>query len=219
MGENFVFLIAEAAVLACAVSLDAFVAGFAYGSNKIKIPFLSLQIVNIVCSTVLGLSLLAGSIIRPYLPAGLTTGICFVILFFLGATKLLDSLAKSYIRRKGEVSREVKFSAFSFNFILTLYADPEKADTDESKVLSPSEALTLAIALSLDGLVIGLGAALGNINPVAVFLFSLVSDMGCMWLGCHLGNKISRKIKFNISWISGAVLIWLAVMKIVLKSM
>ncbi len=47
----------ESLLLVLAVSLDAFVASIAYGTNKIKIPFASATIINIICSSVLGLSL------------------------------------------------------------------------------------------------------------------------------------------------------------------
>ena len=44
----------ESLLLVLAVSLDAFVASIAYGTNKIKIPFVSATIINIICSSVLG---------------------------------------------------------------------------------------------------------------------------------------------------------------------
>ncbi len=47
----------ESLLLVLAVSLDAFVASIAYGTNKIKIPFVSATIINIICSSVLGVSL------------------------------------------------------------------------------------------------------------------------------------------------------------------
>ena len=54
----------EAIILAGILSLDAFTAGFAYGSNKIKVPFCSVQIINMICSFSLGIALLLGNIIR-----------------------------------------------------------------------------------------------------------------------------------------------------------
>jgi putative Mn2+ efflux pump MntP len=47
----------EALLLAFSCSLDAFVASIAYGTNKVKIPFLSVQIINLVCSFILAISL------------------------------------------------------------------------------------------------------------------------------------------------------------------
>jgi len=204
-----------AAVLALSCSLDAFVASFAYGSNKIKIPLLSNQIINLVCSSFLGISLVAGSFIRQYIPGRSAMGLSFMILFVLGIIKLLDSVTKSIIRKYDRISKEIKFSMFSFKFILRLYADPEAADVDDSKIISPMEAAALAISLSIDGIAIGFGAALGNINILAVFLTSLIINTAAIMSGCYIGNKIARRSSFNLSWLSGLILIVLAVMKLV----
>lgn len=209
-----IITILESLMLASALSIDTFVAGFAYGGNKIKIPFLSVQIINIVCSSILGISLFAGTLLRQYISSGLTVVICFSILFVLGIIKLLDSITKSIIRKHNKLNKEIKFSMLNFKFILNLYADPEKADVDCSRIISPMEALSLAVALSLDGLAVGFGAALGNVNGVTVFLCSLVTNAVGILLGCYIGNKIAREIRFDLSWLSGVLLIILAILKL-----
>ena len=100
--------------------------------------------------------MLAGSLIRGLIPQSLTTAICFVLLFILGLVKLLDSLTKSIIRKHNNLEKQIHFSLLNFRFVLSLYADPEKADRDHSKTISPGEAASLAIALSLDGMAVGL---------------------------------------------------------------
>lgn len=206
--------ILEAIILASALSLDAFVASFAYGSRKIKIPFKSVQIINLICSAITGLSLLVGTILRQYIPNWLTVTISFIILFVLGIVKLLDSITKSIIRKHNNLNKELEFSLFNFKFILNLYANPEDADIDGSKTLSPVEAASLAIALSLDGITVGLGAALGNINGWAVFISSLITGTIAVLLGSFIGNKIAGKTSFNLSWLSGVILIVLAFLKL-----
>ena len=206
--------ILEAVMLAFAISVDAFIASFSYGSNKIKIPPLSVFIITSLSSAILGLSLITGALVRAYIPGGITTAICFIILFILGLTKLLDSFAKAIIRKHSNINREIKFSMFSFKFILTLYADPIEADIDDSKLISPAEAASLAVALSLDGLAVGFGAAVGHVNGLAVFLASLVIGALAIMLGCYTGNKAARTLRFNLSWLSGALLILLAVVKL-----
>lgn len=201
-------------MIASALSMDAFVASFAYGSNKIKIPMLSIQVINFVCSSILAISLLVGSLVRQYIPPRLTVAICFAILFLLGVVKLLDSITKSVIRKYNNLNKEIKFSMLNLKFILYLYADPVEADVDASKLISPAEAASLAIALSLDGLAVGFGAALGSINIPAVILCSLVTGTLAVILGCYVGDKVARKLPFDLSWLSGVLLISLAVMKL-----
>jgi putative sporulation protein YtaF len=209
-----IFTLFEAFMLALAVSMDAFVASFAYGSNKIKIPMLSVQIVTLTCSAILGLSLAVGSYIRELMPPRLTVVICFLILFFLGLIKLLDCVTKSLIRKYSDIKKELCFSLFNFKFLLQLYADPEKADVDCSRTISPIEAASLAIALSLDGIALGFGAAIGNVNGWAVFFCSFLTGGLAVILGCYLGNKMARKLSFNLSWLSGVFLLVLAFMKL-----
>ena len=205
--------ILEAALLASSLSLDAFTAGFAYGANKTKIPMLSAQIINVVCSAIMGLSLFAGAILKPYLPQGLTLAVSFAILFIIGLTKLLDSVTKSIIRKHSNLHKKINGSLFHIKFVLSLYADPEAADIDDSKSISPSEAVLLALSLSLDGIAVGFGAALADVNGVAVFLWSLVTDLVFLLSGHFLGSKIALKTSFNVSWLSGVVLIGLAISK------
>ena len=203
----------EAAIIASSLSLDAFTAGFAYGTNKTKIPMLSAQIINFICSGITGLSLFIGTILRPYLPHGLTLAISFTILFIIGFIKLFDGITKSIIRKHNNISKEINGSLFNFKFVLNLYASPEVADMDSSKSISSAEAALLALSLSLDGIAVGFGAALANVNGIAVFLWSLITDVMFLLLGRFLGHKIATKVPFNLSWLSGVILIGLAFSK------
>ncbi len=207
VGFSIATSVIEALLLAGAMSMDAFISSFAYGTNKIKIPFKSVFVINVVCSTILGVSLLAGTIVRQYIPDWVTGWICFLILFILGMTKVLDGVTKSIVRRYSDLDKKIHFSLCNLKFILCLYADPEQADIDRSKSISPMEAVSLAVALSLDGMAVGFGAAIGEINGVAVFLSSLLTDALAIMLGVYVGNRIAKKININITWISGLVLI------------
>ena len=209
------FSIIEAAALAAALSLDSFVAGFAYGSNNVKISFLSVQIINIICTGVVGLSILAGTLVRDCIPTGLTTGLSFFILLMIGLFKLIDGWMKAFIRRHTNFERQVEFSVFNLRFILSLYADPEQSDADDSKSISATEAVSIALALSLDGLAVGFGAAIGNANGFLVVLWSLLTNTIFLLSGCLIGRKIARQVRFDISWIGGIVLILMAFVRII----
>ncbi len=212
---NTFILIIESAILASALSLDAFVASFAYGSDNIRIPLTSALIIDAVCGGMLGIALFVGSVIREYIPAQLTMVICFIILFLLGLVKLLDSITKSIIRKYSGINGKIHFSMFNIKFVLSLYADPEAADVDHSKSISAKEAVSLAVALSLDGIAVGFGAAIGDANAPLVLVSSLVIGALAIFLGAYTGHKLARKLTFNMSWVSGAILIGLAVLNLV----
>ena len=204
----------EAVVLALVLSLDAFVVSFAYGADKIKIPAVSVLIINVLCSFILGVSMLAGEFFKQLIPQWLEIAISFTILFLLGLATLFDSVTKAMIRKHNSIKKQIHFNMFQFRCVLSIYADPDKADSDRSKTISPGEAASLAAALSLDGAAVGFGAALGSISPWAVVACSLVTNALAVVLGWFFGNKAAQKIPFNLSWVSGAILIKLAISKL-----
>lgn len=206
--------IIEAILLAVALSMDAFFASFSYGNSRIHIPWRSVLIINGICAALLGVALWAGTLVQTLVPVGLTQKICFVILLLLGLGKLLDSATKSLIRRFGALHSNWRFSLFQFRFVLSIYADPEEADADHSKIISPMEAASLAVALSLDGMAVGFGAALGQVNGWAVLLAALVTDALAVMGGAWLGEKAAKKLPFNLSWFSGVLLILMAISKL-----
>jgi len=203
------FPLIEAAVLASSLSIDTFAAGFAYGSKKIRIPVLSVQIINIICCVTIGLAMFLGHWLLPFLPEGFATGIAFAVLFVIGLVKLLDGIVKSLIRRH-TLDKAFKFSVSDVKFILRVYADPEIADADVSAHLSPGEAVALAVSLSLDGMAVGFAAVLAGVNPWALLAWSLVTNFVALVFGRKLGHKLADKLPFNISWVAGIVLIGLA---------
>ncbi|MCL2358023.1 MAG: manganese efflux pump [Defluviitaleaceae bacterium] len=201
------FGIFEAAVLASSLSVDSLAAGFAYGSKKIRIPMLSLQIINVICCAVIGAAMFFGNLVRPLLSEELAVGIGFTVLFCMGLAKLADGLVKKFIR-KISPEKEIRFSAFNAKFILQVYATPEAADSDTSAHLSAGEAIALALALSLDGMAAGFAAVLAGVNPWALLAWSFAANTIMLVFGQKLGRRLARK--FDIAWVGGLVLIALA---------
>ncbi|NNJ32054.1 sporulation membrane protein YtaF [Lacrimispora defluvii] len=206
--------IVESVLFVIALSTDALISSLAYGSNKIKIPFLSVQIIAFLCTGILGISLLLGVILMPHIPGELLKLISFLILLFLGITRLMDNIIKMLINKHATLNKEFQFSIFNLNFILHIYANPKEADLDQSKTLSSKEAFTLGLALSIDSMAAGVGAALGNINIVSVILSSLILSNISIKLGEFIGRKISDKVPIQISWLGGILLITLAFLRI-----
>ncbi len=206
----FMFKILESVIFATALSTDSFIASLAYGSNKIKIPFLSVLVIAFICTGILGISLLLGTFIKAYIPGEILKLISFIILLLLGITKLMDNIVKMIIDKYTTINREFKFSIFSINLILNIYANPKEVDLDKSKSISPKEAFSLALALSLDSLAAGVGAALGSVNVLAVIVSSLILSIVSIKSGELIGKKISDKAPTQISWLGGVLLITLA---------
>ena len=95
-----------------------------------------------------------------------------------------------------------------------LKADPPEADRDASNTLSSAEAASLAVAMSLDGLAVGFGAGMGNASPVLVLLFSLLLTAAAVMGGSALGNRVAARLRHDLSWVGGALLLLLAAIKL-----
>lgn len=205
----------ENILLVLALSLDAFVASIAYGTNKIKMPFKSILIIDIICATFLSLSIFLGLQIRKILPGNIALISGSIILMLLGVYYLFESIFKSYLERKLKENEKVKIKLFDIWFVMDVYVDETKADFNLSKNLDSKEAIYLATALSLDSLAVGFGSSLGNINYLQVIGLSLLVGMLSIYSGLFIGKKIVERTKINLSWLSGIILIILGLLKLI----
>ena len=210
----FLYNVLEALALCCALSTDAFISSFAYGANKIKIPFKSVTVINLTCTFFLSVSLLSGSFFSSVINVTAAKYVCFSILLIIGLLKIFDGTLKSLIRKHNDLNKKLSFSFFGLKFILNIYANPEQADIDSSHDLSAGEAFALAVALSLDGLAVGFSAGLIASQIWIIVISSLLTGAAAITLGCFLGKAASKKSNLNLGWIGGIILIGLAVMKI-----
>lgn len=204
----------ESILLVLSLCIDAIAASFAYGTNKIKISFVAGTIISIISTLFLFLSLILGGFIKNFIPENLTSYLCFFILLALGVSRLFEGILKNFLNKKAEASSHIEFNIFDFTLILKVYADATKADLDDSKTLSTKESIYLGIALSLDSLVIGLGMALTNIHLLEIIMLSLIVHEVAIFGGALLGKKCADTLNIDISWLSGFILIVLAILKI-----
>ncbi len=121
-------------------------------------------------------------------------------------------MLKSAIRSRGGC--RFSFSVLNLNFILQVYAEPERADADHGGTLSPKEALALALALSLDGLAAGFGASLSGSGILETVLLSFPLSCAAVAGGELLGRRMPRRGKFDPAPLSGILLILLALLKL-----
>lgn len=204
----------ESLLLVSSLCIDSFVASIAYGTSKIHIPPLSAVIINLVCTITLACSLLIGSIFKSFLPSGLPVFLGFLLLMLLGIYRLFESIFKSYISKYSKSDSPLTFKLFDFRFVLQVYADEIKADFDKSKCLNVKESFYLGLALSLDSLAVGIGSSLCNVNYAEVLILCFIIGFLCVSIGVFIGKKFIQKLHFELSWLSGALLILLAILRV-----
>jgi len=173
----------EAIILTLACSVDSGVTGFAYGLDKNKIKFIYALIISIICSLFLVLSLFLGDVLSRVIPEVLTVVLSMSILLIVGMYKIFDSL---------------------FN----------KKENGELKRLSIKSACLIAVMLSIDGIAAGIGAGLLGLtwlSYIVIITVSVALSTTLLLLGSLLGIKTSKRTSLNLGWISGVLLIMLAV--------
>ena len=178
--------------ISAAASMDSFSAVLAYSAAGIHIPPRSVWTLGLVSGGLLGLSVLAGSRLGALGAVAQIAGA--VLLILLGAGKLAGSWLRSLAARLAEQG-PYTFSAWDRRFMLSVYADPTRADADRSGDLTVREAALLAAVLSVDGIATGLGAGPGlelawAAVPVAV-LCSLLAVVAGQCSGHLLRQKAS----------------------------
>ncbi|MGL4796505.1 MAG: manganese efflux pump, partial [Paraclostridium sp.] len=161
------------------------------------------------------LSLFLGSIFKDILSPSIASYLSFTLLLILGVYRLFESFFKTYVYKVSNLGAPLTFKVFDFKFVLEIYANETKADYDKSKILTPKESLYLATALSLDSLAVGFGSSLGNVRYMEVIILSLLVGLVSLLCGVTIGKKFIEKININLSWLSGAMLIVLAIIRFI----
>lgn len=210
-------LIFSLAALTAALSVDALTASFAYGAEKIKIPFSSVLVISVVCSSAFALSLLLGGAVTLFITETAAKWISFSILALIALTKLFSSTMKLIIKKLKTAAcrcRPIRFTMFNLTFFLCVCDDFKAADRDSSKTLSAAEAFALAAALSIDGLAAGFGAGIGGGSFLLAVLLSLLLTGCAVVTGDYLGKLAAVKSSLDLSWIGGAALLVLAFAKL-----
>lgn len=203
-------------LLAFAVSLDSFSAGFTYGLRKIKIPLKSI-IVIACCSafTLLG-AMAIGQIIEAFISPKIAERVGGIVFVLLGAWILLqffrrDKSKDDLTHKKAIVNFEIK----SLGIVIQILRKPVSADFDRSGTITGIEAFMLGLALSLDAFGAGIGAVLIGLNPLALALCVAVMSSLFVYLGMKMGTILSRwSIMQKLSFIPGVLLIFIGILKI-----
>lgn len=190
-------------MLITAVSIDCFTAAIGIGSAGIKIPMRSSFIISAIGALFLCISVGFAEVLRMAIPLDICGIISSALLLGLGIFNLSQSFFKRIIAKKNIPAQNPA----------ALYFDGTAADTDNSKSISPKEAVALSIALSADSLITGVSAGLEEINLFILCCGAFIAGILSISFGCRLGRKIISSFRINLGWLCGIVLIILAFIK------
>ncbi|MCM1507360.1 MAG: manganese efflux pump [Ruminococcus flavefaciens] len=191
--------------LAVIVSLDTYLASATYCNSGIKIPMLSMTVISLISAGVLGLSLEFSGFIGRFVPSEICHVCGTAVISAIGIITIFKSIIRSIIKHISEKG-EVSVRSGKYGIVMKLYLDETTADFDNSKILSATEAITLALASSLDSASTGLSSGFAGINPFYAFLFTFIAGLISITLGNITGKKLSS-LHHDFSWVGGVLLI------------
>ena len=160
------------------MSMDSLLTCFSLGTKRISISLGARLVIAFVGTGCLILSFLFAQILSLILPESIFH---FISSFSLVMIALFCLLDKSFL-------------------------NPDTADIDHSGVLSPVEALFLAVPLSLDSLFTGLSV---NTNVVLI-IFCFICGFTASFIGQKLGEKFANSQGKKASFCSGCMLLMIA---------
>lgn len=214
IGTQMTFVFLEAFLIALAISIDTLVAAFGYGISKIKIPFRSALFITFINTLVLALSILVGFLLKGAVSLTFAKWFSFALLILVGLFKLFSELLKLWLSKK--VDKPIQVKVFNFQLMLNVLTDSTKADVNKDKVLSILEAISISLVLALDEIGVGISTGVSNSYPYIVLIFNFFTCLAAVYVGLFIGKKISNHSKINLSWLSGLILIILAVVRLFL---
>lgn len=167
-----------------AVSLDGFGVGMTYGIRNIRLTVPALFIIMLCSGTIVLLSMQLGHVIRAFIPGAVTDALGGAILFLLGLIVLLSNLKQKY---------QLPILNHHFLSALTrMLEQPQKADKDNSGIISGTEAFLLGIALAMDAFGAGFAAALiGYPSWLMAFFIAMMSGL-FLYTGIKTGNLLAK---------------------------
>jgi putative sporulation protein YtaF len=173
---------------------DAFVFGFSYGLDRVKIPPSSMFLISFISGAMLTLSFLFGGRLLTLLPSFLKTYLPFVVLLLLSLYKIYDALPAFHPPQSA----------------LTSDALSHKINRKEVQILSLNEAALLAVTLSIDNISVGLSVGTCHLSLFLLLSYSIFIHVVTIWGGWLLGHYFSKRCSHNLSIISALLLLVLA---------
>lgn len=194
-----------------AVSIDSLTAGLTYGTQRVKIRRSAYFILIFIPALFITLANHIGSLIILFLPKSVLPFLSFTLLALLGLSKLTESLLRLLAHKYPSLSRNWGWKIKQINIIFTIYLSPEDANQEDLQILSAKESLLLALALSLDSVLVGMAFTTGTLPDQLLFFLASLFNLILFTAGYALGHLASRVLHIDLSWLSGLFLLLLAI--------
>lgn len=172
------------ALFVISANIDSFAVGVAYGIKKIKIGILSSVLISVISAAGTFFSMTFGLVIRKCMPVYLSNAFGSIILIAIGVWVIAEDYLKKRITKTQNTYQKKERNEY-----LDLLEHPENADADRSGTIDVKECITLAFALTINNIGLGIGASITGLNILLNTLLTFLFNLFAILLGCRLGNS------------------------------
>lgn len=226
-------------MLAFAVSLDGFGVGATYGLRHIRVSLRAIGLISSFSGLTMLISMGLGQWLVTLFSPQITERLGAFILLGIGVWVVYQNMS---LRDRDGGSESETFAAFGLSaeqgqtvipadltvrsllkieikwlrLMIQILRTPSVADVDRSGWISPTEAVLLGLALSLDAFGAGIGAALIGYPPIGTATCITVMSGMFVLLGIQVGFRFaSLKSLERLSLLPGLILIFMGLLKMV----
>lgn len=199
-------------ILAFSSSLDNFIIGLAYGIKKINIKLIINFVISTIVTTGTFISMYLGIIVCKFINPAICSLLGSILMILVGVWIIYDQYrthksANNNIGPKKEIIDPIDFEDIMLN--------NHTADIDNSGDINITEAITLALALSINNFALGLGASISGINIYLTCLFTFIFSILSLFIGLKIGNScFSKIVGKNSSLIAGAIIVIMGIIQL-----
>ncbi len=209
-------------VLALALSLDSLTVGLLYGARRIRVSWGALLIVSLATGLLLGVAMSAGRLFASVMPPEMAGRLGALVLACVGAWVTYQTWRNSRQPREEAPAPEAaerrkvwRLQLGSVGIVIEILREPGAADIDRSGHINPLEACFLGIALALDSVAAGLGAAMAGYSPYGLPLAATAASFLMMLLGTRGARFLPFRLEGRWSMLHGVVLMLLGLYRMV----
>lgn len=180
-------------LFALGLSTDTFFVGIAYGIKRIIIPICSMLLIVLISAFTIIISMNFGKIIASILPVAWASRIGALILLLIAGCYFVKAGKAKITDLASNGNPIMIFNLSSLGVVVQILKEPFCADFDASGEINLKEAFFLGMALSLDALGAGIGAAMAGLNIWLTAVSVAVTGIILIKLGLLLGTRIKGR--------------------------
>lgn len=209
------------ALLALALSLDSLSVGLLYGARGIRLSWSAMLVVSLATGLLLAVAMGGGHLVAAVLPPALAARLGALVLTGVGLWITYQTWRNhgphnSVEQPSPEPQRRVwRLKLGSVGIVIEILQEPGAADMDRSGHISLSEAIFLGIALALDSVAAGLGAAMTGFSPFGLPLAAAAGSFGLMFGGSRAARVLPFRLEGRWAMLHGALLVALGIYRMV----